>query len=197
MKDKPHIFHTVYGFNPTYDPDKPYDICVGCSYINSAKCNGPNFLAMTPERRCEWLQRRRAFLRTREPEKWSYDYVAEAAQVGKNTVVSIFTDPEYDARVSTLERVVRVMVSGQWGEASCPLLAGEEAGVVYTDTPETIRLLAEKSEQVMHLQHTLDNIHEFYTAELNRVRSERNELIDVLIADGQLKDKIIDKLIKD
>jgi hypothetical protein len=196
MKGKDGIFHTVYGYNSANDPSKPYDACVGCMYINSAKCDGPNFLAMTPERRCEWLQRRRAFLRSIEPDKWNYDYVAEQSKVGKNTVISIFSDPTYSPRVDTLESVLRVMVNGSWGENPCPLtLCAPE--IIYADSPETVRILAERGEQVSQLQNTLANIHHFYAEELDKVRRDTQDQIALLEDKNRWLEKIIDKLMKD
>lgn len=192
----------IGGYDYTYDPDKPYDICIACAFINNASCDGPNFALMTAERRCEWLQARRLFLKGQEPYKWSYDYIAEEADVAKNTVISIFVDPMYDPRISTLQRVLKVVVNGSGGKNPCPLMSKNGPEIVYADTPETVQVLSEKIAQLESLQNMLDNIHGSYKEEMEAIRAKAEKIADYLkqeIAkrDDMLskKDRIIEKLV--
>lgn len=198
MIERSKNFPTVSGYEYAYDPERPYDICIGCAYINSASCDGPNFFSMTPERRCEWLQSRRHFLKMRDPHKWSYDYLAETADVAKNTVIRVFSDPTYDPRVSTLERILKIMVNGSWGQNPCALMSQNGPEIVYTDTPETIRQLNEKIEQLTAVQDTLKNIHDSYATEMNAIRAKAEQIAEYLKSEIAKRDETIatkDKII--
>ena len=126
------------------DETKPYNLCIKCSLLNGTGCNGPAIIKMSPARRVEWFQLLRAYLRSLEPWKWSYAYIAEAADLSENTVIKTFNDPDYDPRVSTLTAIFNVMCPSR-GENSCPLKSLQTSETIYEDKSVAILSCVRKS----------------------------------------------------
>lgn len=101
-------------FSPATLVEKPYNRCVTCPNLG-VRCDGPNPLALTPERRIEWAKLRKDY------KGFTNAYIAEKAGLAELTVTRFFAGTMKDMRVSTLEAIYRVLVDGTWGQYPCPL----------------------------------------------------------------------------
>lgn len=157
--------------------DKPYNICISCSRIGQT-CDGPNFLAMTVERWCEWCHLRRDYL------GWKNQIIAEKAGVSKISVDRIMSGDAKDLRITTMQAVTKALVNGTWGQSPCVLVTETEKEI-YVDNPVIIA-------QCQQLQNTLDTLSEEYKKELASVREEAQKKIDFLRDQVTIKDKQIE-----
>ena len=163
-------------FSPETLEEKPYNICVSCARLGDT-CDGPNFLAMTVERWCEWCHLRRDFL------QWKNQTIADKSGLSKISIDRIMAGDVKDLRITTMQAVTRALVDGVWGHAPC-VLVSETEKEIYVDNPVIIA-------QCKHLQNTLDHLSEDYKMELATVRAEAQEKIDFLREQIAIKDKHI------
>ena len=163
-------------FSPETLEEKPYNICVSCARLGET-CDGPNFLAMSVDRWCEWCHLRRDFL------KWKNQTIAEKSGISKISVDRIMAGDVKDLRITTMQAVTRALVDGVWGHAPCVLVTETEKEI-YVDNPAIIA-------QCQHLQNTLEHLSEDYKSELATVRAEAQEKIDFLREQIAIKDKHI------
>ena len=163
-------------FSPETLEEKPYNICVSCARLGDT-CDGPNFLAMTVDRWCEWCHLRRDFL------KWKNQTIADKSGISKISVDRIMAGDVKDLRITTMQAVTRALVDGVWGHAPCVLVTETEKEI-YVDNPVIIA-------QCQHLQNTIDNLSADYKRELATVRAEAKEKIDFLMDQIAIKDKHI------
>lgn len=166
-------------FSPETLEEKPYNICISCPKIGQT-CDGPNFLAMTVERWCEWCHLRRDHL------KWKNQFVADKAGVSKVSVDRIMNGDSKDLRITTMQAVTRALVNGAWGQAPCVLVTETEKEI-YVDNPVIVA-------QCQHLQNTLDTLSADYKTELASVRAEAQRKIDFLREQIAIKDRHIELL---
>ena len=166
-------------FSPETLEEKPYNICISCPKIGQT-CDGPNFLAMTVERWCEWCRLRRDHL------KWKNQTIAEKASVSKVSVDRIMSGDVKDLRITTMQAVTRALVNGVWGHSPCVLVTETEKEI-YVDNPVIVA-------QCKHLQNTLDALSVDYKNELAFVREEAQKKIDFLREQVAIKDKHIEVL---
>ena len=166
-------------FSPETLEEKPYNICVSCSRIGQS-CDGPNFLAMSVDRWCEWCRLRRDFL------KWKNQTIAEKSGVSKISVDRIMSGDVKDLRITTMQAVTRALVNGSWGQSPCVLVTETEKEI-YVDNPVIIA-------QCQQLQNTLDTLSEQYREDLATVREEARQKIDFLKEQIAIKDRHIDLL---
>lgn len=166
-------------FSPETLEDKPYNICVSCSRIGQT-CDGPNFLAMSVDRWCEWCRLRRDFL------NWKNQTIAEKSGISKISVDRIMSGDVKDLRITTMQAVTRALVNGSWGQSPCVLVTETEKEI-YVDNPVIIA-------QCQQLQNTLDTLSEQYKAELATIREEDRKKIDFLKEQISIKDRHIDLL---
>lgn len=165
----------VMPFSPETLEEKPYNICISCPKLGQS-CDGPNFLAMTVERWCEWCKLRRDFL------GWKNQTVADKAGVSKMSVDRIMSGDVKDLRISTMQAVTRALVNGAWGQAPCVLVAAETEKEVYVDNPVIVA-------QCQHLQNTLDELVEQHKKDLEFIRQEDQKKIDFLTKQVDIKDR--------
>lgn len=137
MSLSPHIFE-----------EKPYNRCLNCANIGK-KCDGPNFLAMSPERRSEWMRLRKEYLHSVEPDRWTNSYIADEAGVSKVTVSRVLSGDMKDIRISTIEAILKVLVNGSWGQYPCAIDAVPEG-----DT-DLLKRLEEAEAECARLQEAL------------------------------------------
>lgn len=164
-------------FSPETLEEKPYNICISCSRIGQS-CDGPNFLAMSVDRWCEWCHLRRDFL------NWRNSTIAEKSGVSKISVDRIMAGDVKDLRITTMQAVTKALVNGSWGQSPCVLVTETEKEV-YVDNPVIIA-------QCQHLQNSLDTLSEEYKTELASVREEARKKIDFLRDQVSIKDKQIE-----
>lgn len=164
-------------FSPETLEEKPHNICVSCSRIGDT-CDGPNFLAMTVERWCEWCRLRRDFL------KWKNQTIADKSGVSKISVDRIMAGDVKDLRITTMQAVTRALVNGAWGHSPCVLVTETEKEI-YVDNPVIIA-------QCQQLQRTIDDLSARFSTELSAVRADDQKKIDFLMAQIAIKDKQIE-----
>ena len=163
-------------FSPETLEEKPYNICISCPKIGQT-CDGPNFLAMSIERFCEWCRLRRDYL------GWKNQLVAEKAGVSKVSVDRIMTGDSKDLRITTMQAVTKALVNGVWGQSPCVLVTETEKEI-YVDNPVIVA-------QCQHLQNTLDALSEDCKKEMTYVREEAQKKIDFLRDQIDIKDRHI------
>ena len=166
-------------FSPETLEEKPYNICVTCSRMGNT-CDGPNFLAMSIDRWCEWVHLRKDFL------KWKNTTIAEKSGVSKISVDRIMAGDVKDLRITTMQAITRALINGTWGQYPCALVAETEKEI-YIDNPVIIA-------QCQHLQDTMDKLSEEYKTEVAAVRAEAQRKIDFLREQIAIKDKHIEWL---
>ena len=164
-------------FSPETLEEKPYNICVSCTRLGET-CDGPNFLAMSVDRWCEWCHLRRDFL------KWKNQTIADKSGISKISVDRIMAGDVKDLRITTMQAVTRALVDGVWGHAPCVLVTETEKEI-YVDNPVIIA-------QCQHLQNTIDSLSANYETELAAVRAEAQQKIDFLLDQIAIKDKQIE-----
>ena len=163
-------------FSPETLEEKPYNICISCTKIGKT-CDGPNFLAMTVERWCEWCHLRRDFL------NWKNQTIADKSGVSKISVDRIMAGDVKDLRITTMQAVTKALVNGVWGQSPC-VLVSESEKEIYVDNPVIVA-------HCQHLQNTIDNLTEEYSKELATVRAEAQQKIDFLRGQIDIKDRHI------
>lgn len=162
-------------FSPETLEEKPYNICVSCSRIGQT-CDGPNFLAMSVDRWCEWCKLRRDYL------EWKNATIAEKSGVSKITIDRIMSGDTKDLRITTMQAVTKALVNGAWGQSPCVLVTENEKEI-YVDNPVIIA-------QCQQLQNSLDSLSE----EVVAIRAEAQKKIDFLRDQIAIKDRQIDML---
>ena len=143
---------------------KPYNVCIDCVHIGQ-DCDGPNFLAMTPERWCEWCYLRKEYLDLTNAE------IAESAGVSEISVARVMSGHIKDIRVTTMQAVTKALVNGSWGQYPCALASannkeGNSAALI---------------EQCKQFQATLDSIKAEHKAEIAEIRNFEQSRLDYLI----------------
>lgn len=163
-------------FSPQTLEEKPYNICVKCVHIGQ-KCDGPNFLAMTTERWCEWCRLRKVFL------GWSNTRVAEFAGVSKISVDRIMSGNVKDLRNTTMQAVTKALVNGTWGQYPCTMSAPLDSE--HTDSPELVA-------RCERLQAALDSIAAEHREEIAAVRADDQHKIEFLRDHVKFQEKQMD-----
>ncbi len=135
--------------------EKPYNACIRCAHIGIT-CDGPNFMAMTPERLSEWCRLRKEHLNALEHNKWSNAYIAETASLSKTSVDRFLSGRTDDGKMSTVAPILKTLVNGSWGQYPCAGysnvndMSGEcerlraELEKTSTDSQKTIRFLRDQ-----------------------------------------------------
>lgn len=163
-------------FSPETLEEKPYNICISCPKLGQT-CDGPNFLAMSVERWCEWCHLRRDFL------GWKNATISEKSGVSIMTINRIMAGDAKDLRITTIQAVTKALVNGAWGQSPCVLVTETEKEI-YVDNPVIVA-------QCQHLQNTLDTLSEQYKTETAAIREEAKKKIDFLVDQISIKDRHI------
>lgn len=145
--------------------EKPYNVCIDCVHIGK-DCDGPNFLAMTTERWCEWCHLRKDYL------NWTNAMVASAANLSEITVARVMSGDRQDLRVSTMRDITKALVNGSWGQYPCAAAPQENP---------------ELSEQCQKLQDALDAEKEARKNDIHALREYDERRLDYL--KDQMKQK--------
>lgn len=121
--------------------EKPYNTCINCIHIGK-HCDGPNFLAMSTERWCEWCKLRKQYLR------FSNAHIAELADVAEVTVDRIMSGHAKDLRFTTMQAITKVLVNGSWGQHPCAIASLSDMQTVYVENPDSQKKIEFLKEQV-------------------------------------------------
>lgn len=186
-------------FSPQTIEEKPYNMCLNCAHIGK-RCDGPNFLAMTPERRSEWMRLRKDYLHSIEPDKWTNAYIAETAGVSKITVSRVLSGDMKDLRISTIESVLKVLVNGTWGQYPCAMAGETSAEVVYMDSPELVKRAEESTAECERLRAMLEKMTADHKEDISTAHADDQKKIDFLreqikFKEEQMREK--DKLMQE
>ena len=163
-------------FSPETLEEKPYNICISCSKLGQS-CDGPNFLAMSVERWCEWCHLRRDHL------NWKNQTIADKAGLSKISIDRIMAGDVKDLRISTMQAVTKALVNGSWGQSPCVLVTETEKEID-VDNPVIVA-------QCQQIQNTLDALSVQYSEEVAAIRAEAQRKIDFLREQVAIKDKHI------
>lgn len=163
-------------FSPETLEEKPYNICISCSKLGQS-CDGPNFLAMSVERWCEWCHLRRDHL------KWKNQTIADKSGVSKASIDRFMAGDSKDLRISTMQAVTKALVNGSWGQSPCVLVTETEKEID-VDNPVIVA-------QCQQIQNTLDSLSAQYAEEVVAIRAEAQKKIDFLREQVSIKDKHI------
>lgn len=186
-------------FSPKTIEEKPYNMCLNCTHIGK-RCDGPNFLAMSPERRSEWMRLRKDYLHGLEPDKWTNTYIAEASGVSKITVSRVLSGDMKDLRISTIESVLKVLVNGTWGQYPCAMAGDAQAETVYIDNPELAKKAEESAAECERLRAMLEKMTEDRKADVSAAHADDQKKIDFLRDQIKFKEERIreqDKLLEE
>lgn len=164
-------------FSPETLEEKPHNICISCPKLGQS-CDGPNFLAMSIERWCEWCRLRKEYL------AWRNTTLSEKAGVSKISIERIMAADVKDLRITTMQAVTRALVNGVWGKSPCVLVTETEKEI-YVDNPVIVA-------QCQNLQNSLDTLSEEYKMEVISIREEYDKKIDFLLDQVAIKDKQIE-----
>lgn len=122
-------------FSPQTLEEKPYNMCVNCAHIGK-RCDGPNFLAMDMSRLCEWSRLRKDYLHSLDT-RWTNAYIAEQASVSKVSIDRFLSGNVDDIKISTIARIIKVLVNGSWGQYPCAM-AADNLEPIYVDNPALV-----------------------------------------------------------
>lgn len=109
-----------------YSPEtiavKPYNKCIKCDYLG-VKCDGPNVIAMSKERFCEWCRQ------LKEERGWSNAKLAEVAEISKATIDKMMSGRVAGLNGETISTVACALIygyacpDGNWGQFPCAMVA--------------------------------------------------------------------------
>lgn len=160
-------------FTPETLEEKPYNRCITCEHLG-IRCDGPNFLAMSAERWCEWCRIRKEKL------KWTNVQLAEFADVSKTTVERVMAGRVDDLRRSTMQLVTKALINGTWGQYPCANTTLAKPETVYVDNPEHMEKAAAALSECARLQEVLNNINTEHRADLVAAHDADQRKIDHL-----------------
>lgn len=168
---------------------KPYNRCINCVNIGQ-KCDGPNFLAMSADRRSEWMRLRKEYLHSQEPDKWTNAYIADVSGVSKVTVSRIFSGDTKDIRISTIESILKVLVNGSWGQYPCAM----DVEVEQVDNPALLQRAEAAEAECAQLRAMLESMTQGHKVEILDAHASERRKIDHLIKEmefleGELRTK--------
>lgn len=165
----------------------PYDKCLGCALLGNG-CDGPNTMSMSLIRWCEWCYDLKML------RGWTNAKVSELSGVSLTTIDRVMAGTvSKDIMRSTCADITRTLI-GSWGESPCALATATRSEVVYMDTPETLKALAEKTEALIQLQATIDKMLTAHAEEVRFIREDAQRKVDFLLAENGKKDRLIAKL---
>ena len=169
-------------FSPQSLEEKPYNLCLNCVHIGK-NCDGPNFLAMSMERWCEWCRLRKEYL------GWTNTHVAELAEISKISVDRIMSGNVKDLRNTTMQAVTKALVNGTWGKYPCATAAISEKETVYVDNPTLVEKAENAISQCNRLQAAIDRLNADHRADLEAQRAADQRKIDFLKEQVNIKDR--------
>ena len=176
-------------FSPKTLEEKPYNVCVNCERLGK-HCDGPNFLAMELPRISEWCRLRKNYLHNIDP-KWTNAYIAEQAAMSKVSVDRFLSGNVDDLKMSTIARILKVLVNGTWGQYPCDMPGNEKE---YVDNPDLLERLNKAETECEQLRSTLNSMTAEHKTELAAAHLQEEHRIDYLKEQIKFKeDQMIQK----
>lgn len=90
-----------------------YSECLTCPKLGSG-CDGPNFMAMSPDMLAKWIGSRMKIL------NMTNQVLSDKSGVPKGTIDSIRAGKRFNFEFNTLQPVLQVLVGASWGSDPCP-----------------------------------------------------------------------------
>lgn len=156
--------------------EKPYDRCLECEHLGQ-DCDGPNCLAMSLDRWCEWSRSRKDDL------GWTNAYVSEVSGVSLATINRIMSGAcNKDIKLSTAADVTQVLVNGSWGQYPCAM----ELYMTPSDTEEALKteiqqlkselaaVREERQQAVRHVEEVQQGKVDYLKALVNKAEKAQN-----------------------
>lgn len=161
--------------------EKPYNRCIKCDRLG-ARCDGPNFTAMTPDRIVEWMRLRKEWL------GWTNSMLAEHSETPKGTIDRILAGGHADFKVSTIAPIIKALIGGSWGQFPCP-----DPEAAPPDIRALLEVLESREKEIECIKATAQAAEEQHKKELERAeaRHEREERYFIDLADD-LKAQVAD-----
>ena len=173
-------------FSPQTLEEKPYNLCVNCSHIGKL-CDGPNFLAMDMPRLSEWCRLRKDYLHNQNP-KWTNAHIAEQSDVSKVSVDRFLSGNIDDIKISTIARILKVLVNGTWGQYPCAMAAITEQNATNAENPKLVKRAEETAAECQRLRAMLNSLNAEHKTDLAEVRADDQRKIDYLKDQIKFKD---------
>lgn len=167
-------------YSPNQHEEKPYNACIDCKHLGK-ECDGPNFLAMSPERFGEWVKLRKQY------KGWTLEYLAEKSGVSESSLRRIVAGKAGNLMWDTVQPIAQVLVDGSWGQYPCAWAATK--GALDDDADHLKAALASEKEKVAYLKEQI--------AKKDKQIEERGELLNERRDFLRLKDAEISELKKE
>ena len=90
-----------------------YSECLTCAKLGNG-CDGPNFMAMSPEMLAKWIGSRMKIL------NMTNQVLSDKSGVPKGTIDSLRAGKRYNFEFNTLQPILQVLVGASWGSDPCP-----------------------------------------------------------------------------
>ena len=96
-----------------------YTECLSCNKLGNG-CDGPNFMAMSPELLAKWIDSRMKVL------GMTNQKLADLAQVAKGTIDTVRAGKRGNFEFETMRRIMKSLVGESWGGDPCPYPISED-----------------------------------------------------------------------
>lgn len=90
-----------------------YSECLSCTKLG-AGCDGPNFMAMSPEMLAKWIGSRMKDI------NMTNQVLSDKSGVPKGTIDTLRAGKRYNFEFNTLQPILQVLVGTSWGSDPCP-----------------------------------------------------------------------------
>lgn len=90
-----------------------YSECLTCPKLGDG-CDGPNFMAMSPEMLAKWIGSRMKLI------NMTNQVLSDKSGVPKGTIDSLRAGKRYNFEFNTLQPILQVLVGASWGSDPCP-----------------------------------------------------------------------------
>lgn len=90
-----------------------YSECLTCAKLGNG-CDGPNFMAMSPEMLAKWIGARMKLI------NMTNQVLSDKSGVPKGTIDSLRAGKRYNFEFNTLQPILQVLVGASWGSDPCP-----------------------------------------------------------------------------
>lgn len=90
-----------------------YSECLTCIKLGNG-CDGPNFMAMSPEMLAKWIGSRMKII------NMTNQVLSDKSGVPKGTIDSLRAGKRFNFEFNTLQPILQVLVGASWGSDPCP-----------------------------------------------------------------------------
>ena len=90
-----------------------YSECLNCAKLGNG-CDGPNFLAMSPDMLVKWIAARMTIMHM------TNQYLSDKSGVPKGTIDALRAGKRDNFEFNTLQPILQVLVGASWGSDPCP-----------------------------------------------------------------------------